>query len=173
MKFIKIIINALSEITKLLVIVYLLLWAPIFIKYKPHAILDNNMTPSYKKGSIVYYKKVKEEDLKVGDIITYKIPGKYLTSVRILSIENDIYKVKSDSSKNDLTSDLKYENIKGKNSKVIIHFMGYYLNIVSNNIILFIILSTGIILTSYKLRTKKTPLLDEEDLEEMEKEEII
>ena len=78
-KIIKSIIHFLSYICYILIGLYVLVLIPQIFGYHPLVVLSGSMSPNLKVGSIVYYHKVEENDLKIGDIITYKLDDKFVS----------------------------------------------------------------------------------------------
>lgn len=155
MKPFKKIISLLSDLIKLLILIYILCYAPMIKGYKPIAITTPDMEPSYKKGSISYYKKVLEKELKVGDVITFKRNNKELVTRRITSIDNGFYLTRTDTGKDLDTIKVLYQDIEGKNVKIIVRYIGYGIDIINRYIIIFILTSIVIIIGNYLLNPKE------------------
>ena len=139
MEFIKKIIHFLSNITLILIIIYVIVWIPNIFGYKPLIVLSGSMQPTYKEKSVVYYKEVKREDIKTGDIITFKGNKNELISHRVVSIENDSFITKGDANKVNDADIVNYKDICGKNMNFNILYVGYYINFVNNHNYLVII----------------------------------
>ena len=155
MKIIKKIVHFLALITYILAIIYALIMVPILFKYYPLVVLSGSMEPNLKTGSIIYYHKVDKEDLKVGDIVTYKLDDKYI-SHRIVGIENDLYTTKGDANETNDVNKIRYDNIIGKNLNICVIYLGYFVNFINNN--LYIITFVFIILILefiFKIRRNK------------------
>ena len=67
------ILNIISIFVYIFIGVYALICLPGLFGYKPLVVLSGSMTPTYKIGSIIYYHKVPQSELKKGDAITFKI----------------------------------------------------------------------------------------------------
>lgn len=64
MAIIKKIVHVLACITYIFIFIYALISAPILFKYKPVVVLSGSMEPTFKTGSIIYYKWIEPELLK-------------------------------------------------------------------------------------------------------------
>ena len=97
MEIIKKIIHFLSNIIYILITLYVIICLPMLFNYKPLVVLSGSMEPTLPTGSVIYYHPVEESDLKVGDIVTFKLKdNKTLVSHRITSINNGIIQTKGD-----------------------------------------------------------------------------
>ena len=105
MDFIKKIIHCLSNIILILVLIYVTMWIPNVFGYKPLVVLSKSMEPTYKEKSIIYYKKVRYEDIKVGDKLIVKkgekipvdgviLEGNTSLDTSMLTGESEEYEVK-------------------------------------------------------------------------------
>lgn len=157
MGIVKKIIHILSIICYLFIIVYGLVCVPIIFKYKPLVVLTGSMEPTFKTGSVIYYKTVSEDELKVGDIITFKY-DESLISHRIYSIDNSLYETKGDANNAPDATRISYSNIVGKDANVYIPYVGYYVKFINENmyllIIVGIILVSEFILSNVKIKSK-------------------
>ena len=84
---------------------------------KMYVIISGSMKPELDIGDIVIVKEVNQEDLKKGDIISYR-QGHTVVTHRIDGIvsENneDVYRTKGDSNNTEDSKLVTYENIEGK-----------------------------------------------------------
>ena len=69
MDTVKKVVHILSLIIYGLVSIYVVICIPMIFKYKPLVVLTGSMEPSFKVGSIVYYKRTNIKDLKVGECV--------------------------------------------------------------------------------------------------------
>lgn len=154
MEFLKKTIHLLSSIILVLIFIYVIVWVPNVFGYKPLIVLSGSMEPTYKKQSIIYYKKVEREDIKIGDIITFKGNKNELISHRIVDIENDSFTTRGDANKVNDIDKVNYNNIYGKNINLNIAYVGYYINFVNTHtylvVIACVILIIDFILSNYK-----------------------
>ena len=139
MGIIKKIIHSLSIIIYVFIIAYVLVWIPSIFGYKPLVILSGSMKPTYDIGTIIYTKKVDSEKIKKGDIITYVVNGEYV-SHRVDDIIDNEYVTKGDANSSADIVKVKYENIIGKNTKIVVKYIGYYVRFISEHLYLLIII---------------------------------
>jgi len=59
-----------------------------------YTVLSGSMEPTYKVGSLIYVTKVDNEQLKVGDVITFKVTEKVTATHRIAQINNEANEIK-------------------------------------------------------------------------------
>ena len=140
MNILKKIVHILSLICYVFIIFYAILCAPIIFKYKPLVVLTGSMEPKFKTGSIIYYKEVSEDKLKVGDIITFKL-GDNLVSHRIYSIENGLYETKGDANNTVDANKIKYSDIVGKDADICIPYVGFYVKYINEHMFILIIVA--------------------------------
>ena len=100
----------------ILLILACLLIVPNLIGFKSFAVISGSMEPNIHIGSIVYAKPVDYKELKVGDVISFKINDSTMVTHRINSID-----VKNNTVDG---SPVPYQNIVGK-VKFIVPFLGY------------------------------------------------
>lgn len=161
MKIVKTIIHLFSIICYFLIGIYALICIPYLFKYKPLVVLTGSMDPTFKVGSIIYYKNVLENDIKKGDIITFKYDDSTFISHRVNQISNGVYETKGDANNTADTRRITYKNIVGKDLNFCIPYLGYYVKFINDNmyilIIISIILVTEFILSNfcYKKREEK------------------
>lgn len=90
---------------------------PSFYIYKAYVITTNSMEPELKKDDVVVIKKAKAENLKQGDIITFKQNGETITHriVQIDDIEDGkLYITKGDNNNVQDEQGLRFDQIEGK-----------------------------------------------------------
>lgn len=167
MEFIRGIVKFLSYICYLLIIIYALVWAPNLFEYRPLVVLTGSMEPTIKTGSVLYYKDVPEEELKVGDAITFSVNNQ-VVSHRIVSIENGLYETKGDANASPDAMKISYNNILGKDADISIPYVGYYVKFIGEHIYLLIvvvvILISEFLLGNRKL-VKAEPIKKEETID--------
>ena len=61
--------------------------------HHPVVVLSGSMKPTYKVGSVIYYKKVSQKELKVGDVITFNANNNKMVSHRIANIDNGFIEI--------------------------------------------------------------------------------
>lgn len=90
---------------------------PSFYIYKDYVITTNSMEPELKKDDVVVIKKAKADNLKQGDIITFKQNGETITHriVQIDDIEDGkLYITKGDNNNVQDEQGLRFDQIEGK-----------------------------------------------------------
>lgn len=150
---IKKIVHILSLIIYALVSIYVVVCIPIIFGYKPLVVLTGSMEPKIKEGSIVYYKKVDPKELKVGDIITFKIGNDTVVSHRINEVQNDAFITKGDANNTTDKNPVPFANVLGKDTNFCIPIVGYYIRFVNTN--LFVLIPIVLILISEFLLSNK------------------
>lgn len=121
-----------------------------------YIIKTNSMEPSIKNGDVVITKKVPEEKIQVGDIITFKQDADIITH-RISRIEEENgkkYITKGDNNNIEDSSKITYQEIKGKEI-IAIPYLGKIINILQNKIVFWIILLIILIMCFYKIQKQE------------------
>ncbi len=139
LKVIKKLVNILSNIVYLFIIAYVLVCLPIIIGYKPLVVLSGSMKPTFKVGSVIYYKKVDASKLHEDDIITFHYDNETFITHRIIKIEDGMYQTKGDANNTPDYKMIPYENIQGKVPKISLPYLGYYVNFINNHVYLLFI----------------------------------
>lgn len=100
----------------ILMVLACLLVVPNFIGFKSFAVISGSMEPNIHVGSIVYAKPVDFNELKVGDVISYKINDSTMVTHRINSIDDksSSFITKGDANDNVDGSPVPYSNVVGK-----------------------------------------------------------
>ncbi len=82
----------------------------------PMAVLSGSMSPKYPVGSLIYVADVGNQDLKTGDVITYRMGEKTVVTHRIVSIdkENGQIRTKGDANENEDGGVITYDQVIGK-----------------------------------------------------------
>lgn len=90
---------------------------PSFYIYKAYVITTNSMEPELKKDDVVVIKKAKADNLKQGDIVTFRQNGETITHriVQIDDIEDGkLYITKGDNNNVQDEQGLRFDQIEGK-----------------------------------------------------------
>ena len=148
MDIIRKIVHILANIIYVLITVYLVICIPMIFGHNPVVVLSGSMEPTYKVGSIIYYKKVSEKELKEEDVITFNVDNKTI-SHRIASIDNGLIETKGDANNTSDVHKIRYENIKGKVGNISIPYVGYYIKIVNDNLTLVVIVTVIILVSEF------------------------
>lgn len=119
--------NVLSSlILILLVALAVLLLVPRFMGYCTLAVLSGSMEPEISVGAIVYAKEIEPEELKVGDILTYRINESTMVTHRIVEIDTTEKQFITKGDANDVIdgNPVTYDQVVGK---TVFHvpFVGY------------------------------------------------
>ena len=142
MVIIKRIVHILALVTYFLIAVYALCSIPMLFGKNPLVVLSGSMEPSYKKGSILYYEEVTQNELKVGDVITYTTNDGSFVSHRIMKIEDELYETKGDANSVSDPKRVSFHQIKGRVMNVTIPYLGYYVGFVGDNTYLIVVAVT-------------------------------
>lgn len=105
----------------LIAIIAFLLFGFRLFGFQIYTVLSGSMEPTYLTGSVVYVKSVDTNELKVGDVITYKVSSNTLVTHRIVDIVNDtsnpshkLFKTKGDNNNTVDETPVSEKNVKGK-----------------------------------------------------------
>lgn len=167
MKYFKFIVHVLSYICYIFIGIYALICVPMIVKYRPLVVLSGSMEPTFKTGSIIYYKVVKQEEIKAGDIITFRINDTFV-SHRVNSIDNYLYETKGDANNTVDALKIKYSDIVGKDANFCIPLLGYYVKYINDNMYLLVIVAIILVL---EFILSNIPAFNKEEAKE-KKEEI-
>ncbi len=142
-------IHILAVISYVLIIVYAIVCIPMIFGHHPVVVLSGSMKPTYKVGSVIYYKKVSQKELKVGDVITFNANNNKMVSHRIANIDNGFIETKGDANKVSDVNKIRYENVRGKVGKLSIPYVGYYIKTVNDNLTLVVIVTIIILVSEF------------------------
>lgn len=151
MGLIKKIIHILAVILYVLIIVYSVVCIPMIFKFHPVVVLSGSMEPTYQVGSIMYYKKVPKEELKVGDVIAFSVNNIKTISHRIASIENGLIETKGDANKVSDVNKIRYDNVRGKVSKISLPYVGHYVKAINDNLTTVVVFAVIILVSEFML----------------------
>lgn len=100
----------------LIISVVSVLTIPRMFGYDILAVLSGSMEPTYKVGSILYIdKNFQAEDIKVGDVITFKTDNDTIITHRVIDINEDkTFKTKGDNNDIEDMTPIKFEDLLGK-----------------------------------------------------------
>lgn len=164
MLFLEKIIHILSKIIYVGIAIYAIACIPNLFGCKPLIILTGSMQPTYKIGSIIYYEKINKEDIKVGDVLTFKINNKTLVTHRVVAIENDVYTTKGDANNTEDPKKIEYEDVEGKAKEISIPYLGYYIQWINKNLYI-VAIAVVILLLEFAIGGAKiinTSIIDDE-----------
>ena len=110
--------------------------------YKSYVIKTNSMEPTININDVVINKDVSQDEINVGDVITFLHDGEVITH-RITKIENDgdvtQYTTKGDNNNIEDTFKISYENIRGKHV-LTIPYLGKVVQLLENKLLFLIII---------------------------------
>ena len=125
--------------------------------YESYVIKTNSMEPTIDINDVIITKKVKEEEIKVQDIITF-VKDKEVITHRITKIEteNDIKKYTTKGDNNNIEDSFKitYDNIAGKHI-LTIPKLGKIVKVLENQIIFLIILLIILIYMFFRIQNQE------------------
>lgn len=160
MELIKRVIHFFADIIYLCIGAYAIVCIPMLAGYKPLVVLSGSMEPTFSVGSVIYYHSFNESDLKVGDIVTYKLKdNKTLVSHRINSIENGLIETKGDANNVADSQKITVDSIIGVDADFYFPYVGYYIRFVNEHLYLVacavIILMSEFVLSNIDFSEKK------------------
>ncbi len=122
--------------------------------YKAYRITTDSMSPSINTGDVIIVKKVQEEKLQAGDVITFKQQDKVITH-RITHIdeqdEKKQYTTKGDNNNLEDNEKIEYSEIEGQNV-LTIPKLGYFIYALENQIVFLFIILILLITLFFKIR---------------------
>lgn len=130
---------------------------PSFYIYKAYVITTNSMEPELKKDDVVVIKKAKADNLKQGDIVTFKQNGETITHriVQIDDIEDGkLYITKGDNNNVQDEQGLRFDQIEGKLVIKIPH-LGKMVASFKNGIIIVLVLLISAIIYLNRITAKE------------------
>lgn len=144
--------------------------------YKSYVIKTNSMEPTINVNDVVINKEVKQDELNVGDVITFLHEGEVITH-RITKIDNDgdvtHYTTKGDNNNIEDIFKITYENIKGKHV-ITIPYLGKIIRLLENKLLFLIILLITLIFLFVQLQNqeKKDNRREKKKIEDKKREQI-
>lgn len=171
MGVLKIIVKILSYICYVLIFAYALICAPLLFGLKPEVVTTGSMTPAYKIGTIIYYKKVDLSEIQVGDAISYRLNNGEMVTHRVVQIENGNYYTKGDANNVKDATPATASTIEGKIVGPVIPVLGYAVAYVNSHLYVVLII-VAILLAEFLLSnlkrdkisvSKKDPSQEKED----------
>lgn len=154
MDILKKIVHILSYFCYVIIGVYALVCVPMIFGSKPVVVLSGSMQPTYKVGTIIYYKPVPQEEIHAGDVITYQM-GDTMVTHRVKEVVNGSeYVTQGDN--NDVADGktVSYSAVLGKIGGAAIPVLGFGVQFINNNMWVFAIL-IGILVLEFLLSNIK------------------
>lgn len=121
----RIIENIIVKILYVLILLYLIIFIPVFWGYKPLVIISGSMEPILKVGGILYYEDYNINEFKKDDILVFKTKY-HIISHRIIDKENNSFITKGDANKSIDKNKVRINQILGKGTNFSIPYIGYY-----------------------------------------------
>lgn len=99
----------------MLAVLAAILIIPRIFGYETLAVLSGSMEPEIPVGSIVFVKEAAQEEIKVGDIITYRLSGNTLVTHRVAQIDAQTgdYITRGDANETPDSNPVSYDSIVG------------------------------------------------------------
>ncbi len=130
---------------------------PSFYIYKAYLISTESMEPELKKGDAIIIKKVAEDQLRVNDIVTFKINGEIITHriVRIDEVNSEkFYITKGDNNNVEDSDELRFSDIEGKQIIKIPH-LGNIVAGLKNGIVIILVVLIALIMYLNRIEMKE------------------
>ena len=130
---------------------------PSFYIYKAYLISTESMEPELKKGDAIIIKKVAEDQLRVNDIVTFKINGEIITHriVRIDEVNSEkFYITKGDNNNVEDSDELRFSDIEGKQIIKIPH-LGNIVAGLKNGIVIILVFLIALIMYLNRIEMKE------------------
>lgn len=128
-----------------------------FLGYKTYIITTNSMEPSIKHGDAILTKKIKENELIEGDIITFKRKNELITH-RILRVDKEddsvLYVTKGDNNNVEDKEKVSYDAIEGKKIATFPK-LGYVVEAAENQLVILIITLVVLIFLFGKIQSEE------------------
>ncbi len=128
MRYIKRIANILCWPVYICIIIFLLIAAPILAGYRPVVVLSGSMEPTYRVGSIVYYKQASFEEIQVGDPVTFRAGENSLVTHRVvqkLEVSRE-FVTQGDANNAEDPAPVAYSQVVGRTGRISLPYMGFF-----------------------------------------------
>ena len=133
---------------------------PDFWGFKTFVIISESMEPNIMPGDAIIVKNINQNNLNVGDIISFHDID-YINTHRIVEIINENglirYKTKGDNNKREDRNLVAYKNVEGKYLLKIKGF-GKFIEVIQSKVTLVILLLLLVIILTYQTRINKRKL---------------
>ena len=140
-KVVKIIMSIMQYILILAGIVIVIMFiVPRIMGIRPFIVLSGSMEKEIKTGSVAYADtRAKVEDVKIGDIIVFKLDKAYVTHRVIAINEDNTFTTKGDANETEDLAPVRFEDFGGK-TIFSIPYLGYLLGAIQTRVGIFILL---------------------------------
>lgn len=138
-------------VTLVLILAFLLVGIKAF-GFQIYTILSGSMEPTYHVGSLIYIKPISEKDIKVDDVITFKLSEKTVATHRIIEVIKEdgetLYRTKGDANETEDGKLTPYKDVLGKVefSIPILGYISHYMEKPIGRITVLLIGVTAIVL---------------------------
>ena len=132
MGVVKIIIRVLSYICYAVIGVYAIICVPMIFACRPVVVLTGSMSPTYERGTIIYYKHVDKSEIAVDDVVTYQLNDQMVTH-RVKRIENGAFITQGDANNVEDGRPVEYDSIVGKVGGMAIPILGFGIQFINDN----------------------------------------
>lgn len=121
-------------------------------------ILSGSMEPNISPGDMILVRHIKPKNIKVDDIITFKVDNNYVTH-RVIKVNDSNFITKGDNNNTEDLSPVPFEKVVGK-SLLLLPYLGYVSMWFKNPIVFFSLLTILLFVLFYdgllKFNKKKT-----------------
>lgn len=163
-RFALVIIISIGILYNVLLIIQSILYpnkTPSFLGYKTFSIISGSMMPEINVGDIVVVKDVEINDLKDGDIISFRNDSEIITH-RIIRIEEDkkqiLYITKGDNNNTEDADKVSFVNIEGKVVNVIPK-LGNVVFFLKNKVTILLLITLFILIYVYDMKKNSKKML--------------
>ena len=144
---------------------------PSFLGIKSFVIVSESMEPTIMTNDVIFITDASEENLKVGDIISFRT-GDYINTHRIVRIEEqngeEVYITKGDNNKTEDRTPVRFHDIQGKYLFRLPGF-GKVIEILKSKVTLVVLLIFLVIISYHEVRVSKRRLKRKEERYEYNK----
>lgn len=159
-KFFKLLFSILSNISYILIGIYVIVSVPGIFGITPLIVASGSMEPNYKVGSVLYYKKVAIDEIKENDVITFGTKTDSNVTHRVFEVTDEGFVTKGDANLSPDTEIVQFNEVRGKVLNFNIPYVGFYINFINEHlylvwIIVFILVSEFFIENMENFKIKK------------------
>ncbi len=147
---------------------------PSVFGHQLYVVLSGSMNPAFSTGSLAFVCPIEPENVKVGDIITFKSSpvGKTLTTHRVVEIDGEdglSFVTRGDANRVNDPNPVPAENVIGKVNGAI-PYLGYLLDFAkTRNGLLFLVVVPGLLVIAFELRSLFRYAVENQKQKELQK----
>lgn len=108
--------------------------------YTPYIVLSSSMQPLYPVGSLVYIISCEQEEIAIGDNITFTLDENIIVTHQVVEIDENLYYTKGIANQTRDNEAIPYESILGKVCYCI-PYLGYISKFITSSSGLFLLIS--------------------------------